>query len=894
MRERGTDERTAVAVAGDESLRATVTDALATAEDLRVVEGADADCLVTDLAGLPAAPPAATVVYDDVPPEDVPPAVAYVRRTDGSRGHLRDRIRRVVTSEGGPTGGLDPATGDLDPATVVETMLDGVIVVDADHRIRGVNAAARGTLGSDAGAAVGESIDWLATTGVLTAETAASLATLVDDMLADPPASRSLELTLGPDDPEPLDVELRLTTLPPSAPFAGVLATVRDITARRATEATLRETTAKIEALHAVASEMVACEDHAAVYDLIVDAAEGILEFDICGVDVVEDGVFVPVAVSEEMEATGYEGGDSSEGIAGRTYQDGESIVVDDLTETGADPAAAAYRSVLSVPLGDHGIFQAAATTVGAFDDRDRELAELLMAHAAETIDRLDAEARLRERREKIERLHESTAEIVAARDESELHSLTVDAAENVLDFDVTAVFVATDDDRLRTVASSGGPAAPDVGETVPRDYGLAGETLQTGESYLVRDAAEHDRAAPRGETYRSALSLPLGDDGVFQGISTAVGAYDEEDRELAALLVSHVAETRQRIRAEAELTRERDSLRALFENVPDPVVRYSLEDGVPIVRDVNGPFEETFGYAAEEIVGENIDEYIVPPDQEAEADRLNAELAAGNRLQTTTRRLTSEGVRDVLLHVVPLRIGEANPRGYSIYTDITEQKRRERELEAQNERLDEFASIVSHDLRNPLSVAQGNLELARETGDEERFERVVDAHDRMGEMIDQLLSLAREGEIVGETAALDLATVAEAAWATVQTDGASLQIVETGTVVADRDRLVELFENLLRNAVDHAAEDPATLSVAVGTTDAGFYVEDDGRGIPEEDRDAVFDSGYTTATDGTGFGLAIVDRIATAHGWSVTVGESAAGGARFEFTVDADGVGSD
>jgi signal transduction histidine kinase len=73
-------------------------------------------------------------------------------------------------------------------------------------------------------------------------------------------------------------------------------------------------------------------------------------------------------------------------------------------------------------------------------------------------------------------------------------------------------------------------------------------------------------------------------------------------------------------------------------------------------------------------------------------------------------------------------------------------------------------------------------------------------------------------------------------------------------------------------------------VTVTVGSLEEGFYVEDDGPGVPEAEREDVFDAGYTTSDTGTGFGLSIVHEIATAHGWEVSVTESDAGGARFEF----------
>ena len=94
--------------------------------------------------------------------------------------------------------------------------------------------------------------------------------------------------------------------------------------------------------------------------------------------------------------------------------------------------------------------------------------------------------------------------------------------------------------------------------------------------------------------------------------------------------------------------------------------------------------------------------------------------------------------------------------------------------------------------------------------------------------------------------------------------------------------------------AAPHAAEHGSTagdLRVRVGTLPDGFYVADDGPGIPEADRGQVFDAGYSATDGGTGFGLNIVQRVADAHGWEIGVTESEAGGARFEITGVTTGV---
>jgi signal transduction histidine kinase len=219
-----------------------------------------------------------------------------------------------------------------------------------------------------------------------------------------------------------------------------------------------------------------------------------------------------------------------------------------------------------------------------------------------------------------------------------------------------------------------------------------------------------------------------------------------------------------------------------------------------------------------------------------------------------------------------------------SIARDVSERVARERELERKNESLEKLASIVSHDLRNPLNVAQGRLELAESEGESahEHLDSAAAALDRMEALIQDSLDLAghRHGESTRDP--VDLADLIDQCWGGVVTDGATLQNRTERTVEADRTRLGRVFENLFRNAVEHA--DP-TVTVTVGDCEGGFYVADDGPGIPEDARGRIFDPGYSTDDSGTGLGLTIVRDIVETHGWTVDVTAGGAGGARVEIT---------
>jgi PAS domain S-box-containing protein len=482
-------------------------------------------------------------------------------------------------------------------------------------------------------------------------------------------------------------------------------------------------------------------------------------------------------------------------------------------------------------------------------------------------------------RDERLRELHDATRDLFTADDRERVAEIAVEAARSILGYPINGVRFR-EGDRLvpvvmaeATTTTMGDRPVYDLGSDQP-----AARAVRTGEPVAAAGEGAHEALA-------RSYHVPLGDHGVLSVGRTEDEPFDATDRMLARVLAANTGAALDRLDQRTELAAERDRFAALFENIPDPAIYVEFEGGEPVVRDANSAFEGTFGHDRETLLGESVDEFVVPPGATDEASAYNESILSGESFHGEVRRLAADGPRDFLLHVVPYEIGERTTRGFAIYTDITNRKRRERELERQNERLDRFASVVSHDLRNPLNVAAGRLELARETGDGEHLDAVARALDRMEELVDGLLALARQGRLVGDTESVALAEQARAAWAGVETGDATLAVEPLPTVRADAPRLAQLFENLYRNAVEHGSTSERAVTVTVGPLPdgSGFYVADDGPGIPADDRERVFEFGHS-GSDGTGFGLAIVRGIAEAHGWRVSATEGESGGARFEF----------
>lgn len=326
-----------------------------------------------------------------------------------------------------------------------------------------------------------------------------------------------------------------------------------------------------------------------------------------------------------------------------------------------------------------------------------------------------------------------------------------------------------------------------------------------------------------------------------------------------------------QRKQQERQLERAHEEYRALFNGMNDSAWVIGLDEQF---RAVNDTAVEKLGYSRDELINmrpHDIDEGLEP----GEISELIREMPKDELQIFETIHRTKDG-REIPVEISSTLITyQGDTAVLSVARDISGRKRRERQLE-------EFASVVSHDLRNPLSVAQGRVELAREEVDSEHLDRAIAAHQRMNALISDLLTLAREGDQVQDPEPITIDEEVHRAWQHVKTGEATLEIDIDGSTRADRSRLAQVFENLFRNAIDHGGEDVA---IRVGQLEDGFFIEDDGPGIPEDKRETVFDVGYSTSHDGNGFGLSIVEQIVKAHGWAISITEGSAGGARFLIT---------
>jgi len=210
-------------------------------------------------------------------------------------------------------------------------------------------------------------------------------------------------------------------------------------------------------------------------------------------------------------------------------------------------------------------------------------------------------------------------------------------------------------------------------------------------------------------------------------------------------------------------------------------------------------------------------------------------------------------------------------------HIDTTDRKLAQLQTEARSEQLETLVGVLTHDIRNPLQIIDTYAALLADELDDDRVTSIRDAVTRISEITEAALSFSRTGAL-SDIEPLSVDELAWDAWKSVPTADATLIIDDTQRFHGDRGLMTQLFENLFRNAVEHAGSDS---TVTIGLLPDGFYVEDDGPGIPKTLRDKAVEADFSTQ----GLGLAIVQSVARAHGGHLQITDADSGGARFGFT---------
>ncbi len=398
----------------------------------------------------------------------------------------------------------------------------------------------------------------------------------------------------------------------------------------------------------------------------------------------------------------------------------------------------------------------------------------------------------------------------------------------------------------------------------------------------LLRSVREQDREIP------FILFTETGDEAVAsESISAGVTDYVIQDTignqsELLARKICSYVDTR---RQNQQIAYENAQLQELSENTDDALWVFSADWGT--VRFVNAAYERIFGHPVSELQ-ENPQSFVhrIAAEDRDRIQQAMKRASDGHSVQIEYRVNKSDALQLwVESRCKPITDAKGDVDFIVGFTrDITERKLHDQQLVEKNAQLEQFTSTVAHDLRNPLNVADGYIDLAREAHDSPYLKTAAGALSRMNTLINELLTLAKEGAVLKDRRKITLSELVQTSSQNILMPEATLEIRDSKQIRCDPARTIEAIENILRNAIEHGG--PSVTIIAGMLEDGtGFYIEDTGPGIPDVERTVVFDRGYSNSAHGTGFGLAIVKQVVDAHEWEIRVTEGAHGGARFEIS---------
>jgi PAS domain S-box-containing protein len=602
----------------------------------------------------------------------------------------------------------------------------------------------------------------------------------------------------------------------------------------------------RIEAIHGATREMLDARRPGEAAQRAVDAAKSILgyRFVVCFLADDETDRLEPVAWTDEAGTlTGGEIPTPDDDGALEAFETG-AVVQRDGQEDGTT-SGLPVTSRLHVPIEGHGTMLVSAPGGDGFDESDVQLARVLATNTARALDRVDRTQELR----RLETVFETVDEMVYVQDETGnfLHCTPVLAER--LGYD-----------REELIGSN-------VTEFVDEEAAAEGQRLieeLLGEPLGSSRTQRLEIETADGESVPVEIDFSLLPGEEYRGVVAAV-------RDISDLLA-----VRER------LDSQQNRFEYLFENIPDPVVEADLDGGEATVISVNTAFEETFGYSNEAIAGRSLNEAIVPEDGRDRARRLDASAAAGELNKAEVERETQYGRREFLFRGVPYGGDDGSVRGFGIYTDITDQKERERHL-------DVLQRLLRHNVRNDVNVMLAGIDQLDEAL-EDPDDTEAALLETLEESAEALLSMSTKAKrisrvIDAETEELDVVDLSSIARSVVER---ALDRDLDATVeldAPDRCRVLgstaieRAVEELLGNAIQHAGPSPTvTLSIECEADRAGLTVTDDGSGIPEAERDVLKDGEITPLKHGSGLGLWLVTHATEASGGTVSFDDEADG----------------
>lgn len=352
---------------------------------------------------------------------------------------------------------------------------------------------------------------------------------------------------------------------------------------------------------------------------------------------------------------------------------------------------------------------------------------------------------------------------------------------------------------------------------------------------------------------------------------------------------------------ATRRLREERDRLRAIVDAAVDGIIAI---DAAGTILELNPAAERIFGYPSQELLGQHLKILMPAPFRDEHDGYVERYLRTGERRIIGIGREVLGRRKDGTIFPHYLAVAEATLGGQRVFTGIVRDLGRLREAEERARQAEQLAALstitagIAHDVGTPMTTILGYAELLERSAvddkSRERAHHIVDQVRRVTDLLQTLLNIARPRRAVPEPIAVSDILDHSVDFFREKLKGRGI-VVERDyrvrpVVVADRDRIEQVFLNLIVNAAD-AMPEGGTLSVRIGEREDDqieISIEDTGVGIAPEDLARIFDAFYTTKErgKGTGLGLLVSQRIVTEHGGTLRVQSELGQGSRFTIAL--------